>query len=217
MAFFVDDFSLCYLHKYKNTFVTYDVKISDLKIGVEVNGLTVIGVAGQDRHGHSRFEFECRCGQTFCANGQSVVRGLTKSCGCARKEANARRFKGPKHAATMWLFHQYKSRCAKKRGLSFIINFDHFDSLVGMNCAYCGAPPSNELNITQRCGKKIRKLIRSYNGIDRKNNSIGYVPGNVVPCCAVCNNAKSTLSVRDFVLWIHRVDTFLRTCNPHSV
>ena len=36
-------------------------------------------------------------------------------------------------------------------------------------------------------------------GIDRGDNSKGYLPENLVPCCKGCNRAKSTRSPREFV------------------
>jgi hypothetical protein len=45
----------------------------------------------------------------------------------------------------------------------------------------------------------------TYNGLDRVNNSKGYTRTNVVPCCIICNNAKRTLSLSEFLEWIGQV------------
>jgi len=41
-----------------------------------------------------------------------------------------------------------------------------------------------------------------YNGIDRKENGIGYIESNAVTCCKVCNWAKGKMSYGDFMLWV---------------
>jgi hypothetical protein len=68
-------------------------------------------------------------------------------------------------------------------------------SIIFSNCHYCGSAPSN----TKRHKNSIQPI--AYSGIDRKDNAIGYVSGNVVPCCRVCNRAKETLSVSAFAAW----------------
>ena len=37
-----------------------------------------------------------------------------------------------------------------------------------------------------------------YNGIDRKNNNMGYTYTNSVSCCKLCNQAKNSLSIKEF-------------------
>lgn len=37
-----------------------------------------------------------------------------------------------------------------------------------------------------------------YNGIDRVDNSVGYVLSNCVPCCSTCNRMKGTMSSEEF-------------------
>ena len=44
-----------------------------------------------------------------------------------------------------------------------------------------------------------------YNGLDRVNNGLGYVEGNVVPCCETCNTAKQNLDLPAFFEWVQRV------------
>jgi hypothetical protein len=51
-----------------------------------------------------------------------------------------------------------------------------------------------------------------YSGIDRINPSLGYVVGNVVPCCARCNVAKNNMSVEEFSAMLDRI----RMHNPTS-
>jgi len=104
---------------------------------------------------------------------------------------------GSDHAAISEVYAQYKAR-AKKRGFEFNINRDEFIDLVKSNCHYCGAAP---VNIKQTKSGSI--LI--YNGIDRCDNDEGYMHGNIVSCCRLCNVAKNNMSLNDFFSWITRI------------
>ena len=85
-------------------------------------------------------------------------------------------------------FSTYKGN-AKRQGREFTIDREQFNALVMGNCVYSGHPPN------------------PVNGIDRVNNALGYVPGNVVTCCHICNVAKSTLPSDAF---IRRLDDVAR-------
>lgn len=71
-------------------------------------------------------------------------------------------------------------RGAKKRGIEFSITIELFKKLIREECAYCG---SKEL----------------FNGIDRKNSSLGYTKENSVSCCRRCNMSKHTSSPEEFL------------------
>lgn len=84
-------------------------------------------------------------------------------------------------------------RHAKSRGLVWELSEYQIDSLFAGNCYWCGQYPSNRRSRERSYGDFI------YNGIDRVDNTKGYINGNVVSCCFVCNSMK-----RDF-----DKDTFL--------
>ena len=48
----------------------------------------------------------------------------------------------------------------------------------------------------------------NFNGVDRENNDTGYVPGNCVSCCKMCNYMKKSLSVEVFIRRIEHILTF---------
>lgn len=75
------------------------------------------------------------------------------------------------------IFNSYKTN-AKKRGLEFDVSRELFVSLIGKPCVYCG---------------------EEARGVDRINNSLGYIPTNIQPCCSICNHMKHTLGVREFI------------------
>ena len=76
----------------------------------------------------------------------------------------------------------YKSN-AKKRKISYELSYDEFVSIINEPCAYCGDANENIL-------KKAKYEDFPYTGIDRVDNSLGYVKENTVPCCEFCNRAK---------------------------
>ena len=70
------------------------------------------------------------------------------------------------------------------------------------DCHYCGEPPTENLSDqTYTYGQGVFKR----NGIDRKDNTLGYTVANTVPCCGVCNTAKMAVSEKDFYKWIYKV------------
>ena len=68
---------------------------------------------------------------------------------------------------------------AKARGKYFDLDLQYYkDNCWDKPCHYCGA--------------------NTENGVDRKNNDLGYINENVVPSCASCNASKGTMSYEDF-------------------
>lgn len=133
--------------------------------------------------------FECLC---FCDCGQKswirtcdITSGHVKSCGCKRT-------KDPVQAARNIVLDNYK-RNASKRHLQWSLSDDVFDLLIQQRCFYCSREPNN------RC----RRFV--YNGIDRKDNAIGYTVGNSIPCCVICNRAKNNMSFAEFESWLQDI------------
>jgi len=89
------------------------------------------------------------------------------------------------------------TRHAKRRNLIWKLTFSQVKDLTQQNCYYCKQIP---LQIMYSTEKKVDPYY--YNGIDRKNNKIGYAIENCVPCCGRCNSAKSDMSINEFKNWI---------------
>ena len=94
------------------------------------------------------------------------------------------------------IFQSYK-RNAIARGYNFSLDYPVFKSLIERNCYYCGALPNNKLV----SGYKSMH----YNGIDRKDNTLGYEGDNCVTCCGKCNMMKNKYSHDDFILHIKSI------------
>jgi len=65
-------------------------------------------------------------------------------------------------------------RRANRKGLDFLITQDDFDEMMKNMCYICGKKPQDN-----HC-----------NGVDRVNNDLGYISGNVKTCCGECNYMK---------------------------
>ena len=90
------------------------------------------------------------------------------------------------------LYNTYRFM-AKKRNLEFQLTKEEFAELTKENYWYCGRPPSQI-----RKNHKARDYYL-YNGIDRVDNSKGYVSNNCTPCCGMCNKMKNAYSGEDFI------------------
>lgn len=55
-------------------------------VGKRYNNLTVLALAGRDKHRRLIYRCSCDCGKEFDVLGMSVRDGHTRSCGCIRNE-----------------------------------------------------------------------------------------------------------------------------------
>jgi len=93
-------------------------------------------------------------------------------------------------------YNVYK-RSAELKQLDFDITLEEFKEIVNQPCKYCGV---------------IRdRGTAQFNGIDRDDSGIGYLNGNCVSCCTMCNYIKKTLNG---IIFIKRVEHIL-TYNKH--
>lgn len=107
-----------------------------------------------------------------------------------------------KEAAIRRLLTTYKSS-ATDRDYEFNLKYEDFERLLFQNCFYCGSEPSNTFR-----AKRSKKDTIKYNGIDRKNNSLGYTKENCVTCCRTCNRGKYFLTYEEWMNYIKRLVNF---------
>ena len=161
------------------------------ELGKRYGHLVVLSKSDRKTDSCAQWVCRCDCGETVILSGNRLRHDDTKSCGCKSgrgREANA--------------FHrvylQWK-QSAKVRGYKWGLTGKEVEYLCQQNCFYCGKGPAQTKN------QIVNGKLFLYNGIDRIDNTIGYVSENVVTCCAQCNKAKSTHSQLDFRDWINRV------------
>jgi len=156
--------------------------------GKKFGRLTVIGFDHVGK-GYLHWLCDCECGKTKVVIGSSLRNGNTKSCGCYHKEIVSLE----KYEAFFNVLYNSYRKSAIERNISFELNKEQFKKLITQNCSYCGELPSD-----RSIGKDFNGSFKT-NGIDRKDNSIGYEADNCVPCCKKCNFMKLKMSVEDFI------------------
>jgi hypothetical protein len=85
-------------------------------------------------------------------------------------------------------YNEYLQRAMKKE-LEFELTKEQFSKLVNDKCYYCNKENSDSHR----------------NGIDRKNNNLGYIIDNCTSCCGQCNQMKAALSAEDYIEICKRV------------
>lgn len=159
------------------------------------------------------WQCKCDCGNKKNATSTALRQGHTRSCGCLYREMLHRPKPKSVHplpfgrAARNAVMTQYK-RISRNRKSAWALTDAEFDKLIYGNCHYCGCPPLQRGKHADFYGHVL------YNGIDRVDNSAGYVPGNVVSCCYRCNRAKNTMTVEDFLSWAKRLATYQKWIVP---
>lgn len=143
----------------------------------------------------------CSCGKEVFVIGKNLRRRISLSCGHNRgrfgKGLSRPKIKdgtGPLRQ----IYRRYKKQ-AEQRGYSWDVTLLSFLTLVRLPCHYCSSPP---LQVAKHSRGVITTL---YNGIDRVDNATGYSTSNIVPCCKICNRAKSDLTLEEFNLWVERL------------
>lgn len=132
----------------------------------------------------------CACGKEKLVMRGHLKHGKTTSCGCVRVK---------KDTPINSLFSGYR-RGALSRKLPFELSREQFKELLLGVCHYCGRSPSQTIARKFHCHQDFR-----YNGVDRKDNTLGYTSDNSVSCCGECNARKSDTPYADFLSWVSLV------------
>lgn len=181
----------------------------ELKIaGKKFNNLLALNPSFK-KHGTWYWSFLCDCGNIKTIRATRVKKGEIINCGCKRKKpvfTKSRKKIKSKYeeyggVGFGYLYIQYQQN-AKKRGYEFKLTPSQFYKITSDNCHYCGIEPRQEKPL-KRKGEILGNYI--YNGIDRKDNNIGYIYYNALPCCGACNKAKGNMSYEDFKEYIKRL------------
>lgn len=139
--------------------------------------------------GHKLVSITCGCGRKRTTRATKVRTGLVDSCTpCAHKKGVKVRRAGLgllswKEKVVRDSYGYYRGH-ARRRNKPFEMSLDVFRKLYNCPCSYCGAVKAK--------------------GVDRINSSLGYVEGNIKPCCTTCNFAKGQMSLRQFKEWVRR-------------
>ena len=169
--------------------------------GRKFGRLTVISRAGSyklAKMSQATWNVKCDCGIEKVVKGSVMTRGDTQSCGCLHREVISLPLGESMRNA---ILANYINN-AKTRNLCWDLSDTQFFDLVQANCHYCDAPPSTESS------RKGHNGVYTYNGVDRVDNAQGYLIGNVVSCCKVCNRAKGTMGYGEYKAFLIRAGKF---------
>lgn len=151
-------------------------------------------------HRQARWLCKCDCGNFAIVTGWPLRNGRTKSCGCYKREKILQQKIEPGKAIFNQLYNSYKIHSKRyKIKFSFDLTKNEFKKLTKQNCFYCNKKPSQILKSRHNNGDYI------YNGIDRLDNRQGYIIGNCVSCCKVCNMMKKDLGIEEFLKYIETI------------
>ena len=164
--------------------------------------LTVLNRTENGNRGQTRWLCRCDCGGEKTIQADHIRSGHTRSCGCLRREVTRKRRSLPKGLAAFNGLVATMKVGAKKRGHEWQLTKEQVRHLTKQPCHYCGVEP------LQSIGDGFRNGAYIYNGIDRVDNTKGYVIDNVVACCFDCNRSKGTQTVSEYKKWIDRVYNF---------
>ncbi len=125
------------------------------------------------------FHYSCKkCGEEYYKKNIIKRKGYQKKYNQENKEE--RREYDRNHFYTLKGKYKEYKKAAKQRGIEFNITFEQFMTFWQKDCSYCG--------------DKIKTV-----GLDRVNNTEGYVVSNILSCCWTCNKVKKTRSRQEFL------------------
>jgi hypothetical protein len=124
-------------------------------------------------------------------------------------------------------------RSARLKKLQFTFSEEEFKEMVVKPCYYCNTLDEKGFDENPDCigeakmqvGFRINaeepksapsnsaakdKVLRSFNGIDRMDQKVGYIQSNGVSCCAMCNWLKGSLDSATFIKRIRHIHSFTK-------
>lgn len=189
-------------------------KLCEIEPGITVNKWKVLSkpflkMNSKGTRRESKVQVECECGKQKEIKVNSLLNGTSSGCGrCGNRYK--RSDEQLKNTSINNIYKDYKDN-AKARDYDFHLNSTEFKDFIFKNCFYCDSPPSN--------AQKNKHTVVKYNGIDRLDNAVGYIPQNCVSCCADCNRMKRDHSTTDFLEHIQKIlknNKFNKANNPIS-
>jgi hypothetical protein len=145
---------------------------------------------------------KCDCGKEVMVRNTRIR--SSRGCGkCAMVLVNKEKndvFKQPHFSLKRRLYLAYKKNAIKENKDFNLIMEDCFKLFEG-ECFYCGEQPKPTKS---KKGNSVDGLFLR-NGIDRLDNTVGYIKSNVVSCCDICNYSKHTKGYNEFLSWIDKV------------
>lgn len=124
--------------------------------------------------------FDCiLCGNEIKAQSGQLKNHSGKCVSCSHK--------GKPYEA---IYNELKKTCDRRNNCDMTLTYEELLKLIEIGkCHYC----EKTLTFSKHTrDSNLKALSRAYQ-LDRKNNTLGYVFNNLVPCCWECNRLKSNV------------------------
>lgn len=162
--------------------------------GREFGRLTAIRDSGQRRRDKVLWECQCECGTTVLVSATLLKNGLSRSCGCLKRDVARESHTTHEMTGTpeYHLFHLARQR-ARAQGLAFGLTLE--DIVIPAVCPALGIPLT--------VGDAVQH-DRSPS-LDRLRPDLGYVSGNVAVISLLANRMKQnadSAQVRAVAQWL---------------
>lgn len=154
--------------------------------------LTVICRVTGSRRRLTLWLCKCDCGNEKVVDRSSLLSGNVKTCSDRKCTAKIKNINFNPYEKRVRQGYVALNSVAKRKNYRMEITAEQFKDLLYKDCYYCGS--------------KFQDSPKGFSyRLDRLDSSKGYTMDNVVPCCTICNRAKSTLSVEEFQNWIRGI------------
>lgn len=168
--------------------------------GMRFNRLVALQRVSSNKAGLAYWLCRCDCGKEKIVQAHSLVGGNTGSCGCIQAVP-------PEVVAQNILIGRYRANARNKKR-PFELALSEFLSIVTKHCEYCGDPPSAVIYQRNKNISPYPSTPFRYNGIDRKDNELGYTRENSIPCCGVCNRMKGIMPHEKFIAQLRKASHY---------
>lgn len=184
----------------------YSVEIGDRHGSREVVGFCLVS-------GKTHIQVRCDCGEISIVRVRAFVKNQALRCRKCRAKVHSEGldWSNPGITGMRSRLAIYKNQ-AKSRGLLWCLSEEMFKQLISQSCFYCGVAPhlTSISSCNETSSKRLGYGAYTYNGLDRKNNILGYTEDNTVSACKDCNVAKGTKTFFEFREWVLRLSEKLK-------
>jgi len=154
------------------------------------------------KRGHLRTPENVYASNNECKACHKILGDAARSSEAYKKNRRSKEYRERERLLSSFTHRRFSScrGAAKRRGLEWGLDLSQYSSLSdGASCYYCSGP-----------------IGRHGVGLDRIDNSKGYIQGNVIPACGDCNcHRQHTWTVEEALVAIRAV-LELRRKNVHS-
>lgn len=190
-------------------------------VNTKINQLTILELLNLPNgvKAPRKFKVLCDCGKITEPQAGSVLSGRTKTCGHGVSVAAKKNRIDDEQSFWRHAIYQYKNN-ATQRGREWALTDSEAKHVMCLPCSSCGLDPQPNYVVVQMYKSRTKKQNLTYDetfansrvfnttGIDRIDNSLGYSTQNVVPMCRLCNQAKHTMTVAEWMSWLDRIVKF---------